>query len=966
MDKRLLEFTTRSIKRRWKEVLRTFLAAFLAVFFVTGILLFEENMFEWQIASNKERFGNWFVMEANVRQQTETLKNHPKLSDSAAAYCAVSLYNEQFNKNRTNLGYMTPEFIKMGCIKVAEGRMPKQINEVAMDRNTLSKHNILDPKVGQIITLRYYEDNEEYEGTPVEEEMVLVGILEDYSNVWLRSSYLPGAVVTKEKYDAIGNNSITVFIYQLAKSERHGDHRAAYEEILSDISTKPVYNSYVYDYEAWSSGTVYNYMYLLVMVISIAVLTYQLMVYKNSRKYAMELMRKLGATKWQIAAVTFYENVLMLLPAGLLGMGAAALVGKVVCFVIECELGVGFYYISLEILLKGCVSILLSVFACEVVSLIIAVKQILKPKNSQRTKASADISMNKVIRKGFGKKGNSKLSSKHIHRTISFRFTRSNRLLQNIGVRLFALAVCAVLVMCALRIHTTYVVYKDNKDNIDLTGVVHTENDYVTLVPYYARMEEFTYDNGIYYEFLRMGWNSRNSYEPIDYLYNPTQEEIAKLIKEGETASGATGFPYIASRLPDGSAYAQMHLELGKGLFYKTAKNNITVGLSQENINVIERIVGVESVDYAIYETQRAWSWDGMSLEKMGYSRLIHEKEAVSKTIEPYGFTNIFATEYVNPTKELYERLCRYIDPAMQDYDAFAKGEQVLVLLEENPNGQFDDSLTAGETINYHYYDYIMYRDYIAGKVSDVAVYSYDEAFYKAYKAERNDFFDSRKSFDEYEKRTQEMAQNVIRNNIEPVVQTKAAAVIRLDDSIRKEFEDILPARSYYTAIASDEIAKKACARQNDIMADYLKTDELPDSCKAEVVYNQLQVKYNALATFSATDNIIQRYCDENNIEYTSYADRNEKYRTDYVNAVLQYGITIIAVIIINMLICAVMARNRLEARRERTQLLLRLGATKEDVRRVFMIEALREALWCVFTLPLVLVIQYVMYKRDI
>ena len=66
------------------------------------------------------------------------------------------------------------------------------------------------------------------------------------------------------------------------------------------------------------------------------------------------------------------------------------------------------------------------------------------------------------------------------------------------------------------------------------------------------------------------------------------------------------------------------------------------------------------------------------------------------------------------------------------------------------------------------------------------------------------------------------------------------------------------------------------------------------------------------------------------------------------------------------MLISAIIAQNRLEARKQRIELLLRIGAERKGVRKIFMIEALRESLWCIFTMPLILIIQYIIYTRNI
>ena len=84
------------------------------------------------------------------------------------------------------------------------------------------------------------------------------------------------------------------------------------------------------------------------------------------------------------------------------------------------------------------------------------------------------------------------------------------------------------------------------------------------------------------------------------------------------------------------------------------------------------------------------------------------------------------------------------------------------------------------------------------------------------------------------------------------------------------------------------------------------------------------------------------------------------------LNAFLEYGITMLAVIIINLLIITVLTKNRIENRTDKIVLLKRLGAGRSRIVRIFMIEVFRESLWCVFTLPLQMIIQFIVYRSQI
>jgi len=83
MNTAFFDYCIKSLKRRKKQVLKTVMAIFLSFTFVAGVLLFKNNMYEWQIQSAKHRFGDWFVMmNGNDSRENTQLKSHPYLNDS--------------------------------------------------------------------------------------------------------------------------------------------------------------------------------------------------------------------------------------------------------------------------------------------------------------------------------------------------------------------------------------------------------------------------------------------------------------------------------------------------------------------------------------------------------------------------------------------------------------------------------------------------------------------------------------------------------------------------------------------------------------------------------------------------------------------------------------------------------------------------------------------------------------------
>jgi hypothetical protein len=197
---------------------------------------------------------------------------------------------------------------------------------------------------------------------------------------------------------------------------------------------------------------------------------------------------------------------------------------------------------------------------------------------------------------------------------------------------------------------------------------------------------------------------------------------------------------------------------------------------------------------------------------------------------------------------------------------------------------------------------------------------------------------------------------------------TKAAAVVKLTDEIKEDLSDVLVDYGQYTAIASTALAKTAIENQTEIMkaqADDLNV-EVPEGSCGSFQYNQLTIVYDLSSTFSATDNILQAYLKSMNFNYVSYSAQKETYRIKTLNAILQYGITMIAAIVVDLLISAILVKNRLAARKNKLKLMLQMGSGKSRIRKICLLEVIRESLWGIFTAPLKILIQYLMYYRDI
>jgi len=368
----------------------------------------------------------------------------------------------------------------------------------------------------------------------------------------------------------------------------------------------------------------------------------------------------------------------------------------------------------------------------------------------------------------------------------------------------------------------------------------------------------------------------------------------------------------------------------------------------------------------------------------MGARRFSKSSSNSKDKMTGYADKYLYTTYYLDADEVLYDRLKQYAGSGF-DYDSFADGEKIIVFVDKNPYEQYDDSIKEGSKINFHYYNVLL-----PGADRKMSSSSYFNIFDRGKDdVEYNFFYDAaiEKHLEDkiyaYQLVTSERGrtyQSLLRTEYGAsseylgleydmkygtCVSPEAAGVVYVTDEIKNELKDIIPDFGYYTAVASKKLAETECEKQNELL-EKIYGEELPEELKCELKDNTFTIKYNIAASYSATDNIVQIYCKSNDVIFTTNSELKSEYRTNVLNAFLEYGITMLAVIIINLLIITVLTKNRIENRTDKIVLLKRLGAGRSRIVRIFMIEVFRESLWCVFTLPLQMIIQFIVYRSQI
>ena len=966
----ILKITFKSVKRRYRQNIRAALTTLFAVFFVTAVIIYQENMYQWQMQSNKDRFGDWFIMDIGSRQPDSNLTDHIYIEQPVKVSRSVNVLNDDWQSTGFYVGRFSSEFLAQSHIKLDEGRHPENSDEVAMDWNTLLTLGYKG-EIGESINLKYYDNNSiGNKEKRKDKTYTLVGIYRNYTNIWNNGKQIPSAVVVDSELSQFNYDTRSIFLYPIKSSIKTDDYKAVFDSIKEKTSKSYTYNSGVYDYKPWGSTSIYIYMYLIVMAIGITALSYQLIEYKNTRKASYKKYASLGADSSQLRRMYIIENALIIVPAAFIGIIAAFLAGGVVGGILEGKAGFSFYTINVSIVLKSIASVVIAVVVEEIVGLLSNVMDTVKEKRLKAGSKKQIVNIEVRNKNTSCRKSNLKVSN--VSRVITSRLMKRDGVGMIIGVRLFSLFICVVLVFSVLKITTSFDKYKKNNSLPDIYGYLDVpSSNYRTDMIYISylkdfdnypdkslNMDEFTQD-----DLINKEYNSRNR-------YNIPYAELRQLILDNGMTALFTSIPYNSPDRIIKSNCAIMNSPLAKD-----GNNSLIEGVSSDVIDGLNEIPGIVSIDYSIFESERTWYWDNQDYHKMGIDKIIAAQRAssIARTMKDptYGSRYVFATEYVNPTKKIYDIASKYIDKSNINYDDFASGKQVIVFIQDNCEGDYDDTLKAGDTLYYNYYNVPFGQCNKAGYItSSNAVYPYDIPFFNKYNnSGKIDLQVELK--DEDNPDTASTTYSFTQTDLEvetmfgACVAPKVAAVIKVTDEVKEDFNGIMPDYGYYTALASTELAKQEVDKQKDLMLR-ITGEELTDGIDFKLQYNQIKIDYDLSSTFSATNNKVALYLKSNNITYKSNVDSKNVYRTQLVNNILQYGITIMAVIIIQLLIMAIIIRNRIESRRGKFILFRKMGMTRGKLLGICMREAFRESLWCIVTLPLMLILEVLIYSSNI
>ena len=497
--------------------------------------------------------------------------------------------------------------------------------------------------------------------------------------------------------------------------------------------------------------------------------------------------------------------------------------------------------------------------------------------------------------------------------------------------------------------------------------------------------------------------------------YTVYYDYTASLVKKGDVYTAEQ----IEKKIPDTWEYSPFQNHSISEYYFNDVKFGDSCmyrNISDDVLNYLKNIDGVDDITMGYYETARTFTWTGINTDNVGNGVSLVRSLKSGGADKKY----IFAAGYVEPEEDIYNSLNDYAGGNL-DYDGFKEGSEVVVFLDVNNSGVYDDSMKDGVTLKLHNYEMVLERndsyesgdeyinaynklleetidgyegqtdtqsikDYICKNITDqqiteildVYAETHDNAYimniYNRYKAgyiSKEQLLDASGS-DEYYSGvwrsiiSQEWwySQYGFYTYLVPAASTKVVKVVKVTDEIKEKFKYIIPEFGQYTVIGSTQLLQNALDSQNELIKKYLFLDELPDYMKLKMNPNRINIKYNLGSSVMATDNVVSSYLGSAGFAYTSYSDEKNQMRQKTIEALMTYGITGIAAIVIYLMVSTIILKGRLERYTERIKLLINTGAERDKIVKICMYECIRQSMWFIVLMPLELLICLVMVRR--
>ena len=943
----------KGMKRRAREVRRMRIMTCLAVFFLAFTLLLQDNLNACRMEMNFLSYGSWAARsegdsledEASLEPCGEVLRGsmiyraYPKDSDVDPAtgepYGGTQYESEPsltmeigFGDNSrccySAIGTFTKEFAEEQHVGLYTGRWPEADGEIVMELSALEELGA-SYELGQELTFylaerddvhlleaeceRAYlaacekwreenpgiepptdeketgEDDEEgfslsngADGLPVREDysikrvfgskklylvrFTLVGTVERYSVRWdsigdLDRADLPSAIVTGSDFDRLKMDKITHSFYTF--SPVIGKNRlleiapellAGYEKRAEGEDEPITVNLSAYTATFWGNPSMYRDMTILLIVLSACIIAYLMASYLIKRRTFFLRMREIGASTGEVFRMSAYECVLSVLPAVPPTLIGAYAFGLLASFIVSLAAKIRFFFVfSPRTLLFILGAIAATLVLALGAALIIFAGRGISEKKKGMSRASAKGIKRRVKQLQRGNRA-------YLGLTETLARDRRAHRVKTFALRIVAILACAVIILCSARVSGAAQQHAYMLKKADVTAYT-------------------------------MGVVKRRVVVPI--LPN----------KYGRTPR------------PEQTTYQE-----GPGDCFTLKKT-----FDADFIREVEGLHGVRSVKwYTFADEHLVISFDGKETDPFFqtlYRRILQERnpmkqeygeldlgekgEKYMKAMEPH-VIRLWAD---SEPEELWSRFRSYLGKAA-DYDAFERGEQVIVAV---------DMYAQSESI----FGLSVFRD-------------------ADYENESTNYWEELgHSFEPGDTVGIECLNGTVEAVIAGIVPMKATKGLEGFGVTNNE-------TGLFKIICSGAFAERAAQ---------LSTD----SEEPVTGFNIMRVIMDEISVNENTVKSISNLCAKFNLRYYNEIEMKLETRDELIRSVTTYGLFGAVLAVLFFFVFSSVARDENARLGDKYRFLLNAGMTERTLKRQKRLDALVQSLWLLLSLPVFLIL---------
>lgn len=331
-----LDLTIKKIKHNISKSALLVLILSLSFAFSIITISFSNSVNKTNQEFRYQSFGRWqfSLMDVNPHKK-EILLNNPDVTlvGESKAYGDVAAVN-----GYVGFGTIDDNFIKLGSIKLEDGRFPENDYEVAIESNVLSALGY-SYELGQDIKIDVYFNTKQEVPLRRTKSFKLVGVLKQYAGIWTIENNSTGvklnSIITtadtcedmkKSFKDSILSNyellpESTSFFFNVSDdcdiAKLKNDYAKSFVSVNNPFN--PLGTNRAAFGENESVKLYYVYLGLILIITIVSIISMYIIDIDKQRKYTLSL-RSLGATKKQLLKIMLEETLIFGFIAAIIGL----------------------------------------------------------------------------------------------------------------------------------------------------------------------------------------------------------------------------------------------------------------------------------------------------------------------------------------------------------------------------------------------------------------------------------------------------------------------------------------------------------------------------------------------------------------------------------------------------------------------------------------------------------------------